>query len=199
MLPNSPLASTGRLVEILAWNRHHHRHNHTNILFTSPILSPPSATTRPASATSATLSAATTAANVATSSATGTPAMRCRWTRMQTSTREPSPLAPATTASSSSRRGTAAKAARFPARHRPMLMARYHHLLLPSLGHLSACLRVLRFPPVCPATGTGAHFKTVMSQGAVSPTALVSPLWRHHQRYPERNMTFTSNTMTIDH
>lgn len=121
--------------------------------------------TRPASAILATLSVATTAANVATSSATGTPAMRSRWTKTQTSTRVPSPLVPATTASSSSRHGTAAKAARFPARHHPMFVARYHHPLLLSPGHLSVCLRVLRSRPVCPATGTGAPFKMFTSQG----------------------------------
>lgn len=151
----------------------------TYILPTSPTLNPPSAMTRPASATSATLSVATTAANVATSSATGTPAMRCRWTKTQTSTRGPCPPAPATTASSSSRHGTAARAARFPARHHPMFVARFQHPLLLSPELPLACLRVLRFQPVCPATGTGAPFKMFMSQGAASLTALVSPLWRH--------------------
>lgn len=129
------------------------------MLPTSPILNPPSAMTRPASATSATLCVATTAANVATSSATGTPAMRCRWTKTQTSTRVPSPRAPATTASSSSRRGTAARAAKSPARHHPVFVAWFHHPLLLSPELLSACLRVLRFRPACPVTGTGAPFK----------------------------------------
>lgn len=157
MSPNSPLASTGRLVQIhVGYTRNHHQ---TNNMSTSPTLSPPSATTRPASATSATLSVATTAANVATSSATGTPATRSRLTKTQTSTRVPSPHARATTALNSSRHGTAVKAARFPARRHPMLTARYQHPLLLSPGRLSASLRVLRFQPVFPATGIGAPFK----------------------------------------
>jgi len=123
----------------------------------SPMRSRPSATTRPASELSATSSADTTAANAATSSATGTRAMSCLWTRTQTSTPRLRSLAPATTASRSSRP--------------PMVAAAASLLALPRRTHRTRCPRpqsrrppassprrprAPRSLPVCRETGTGA-------------------------------------------
>lgn len=49
-----------------------------------------------------------------------------------------------------------------------MLMAPFQHPLLLSPGRLSACLRVLRFQPVFPETGTGAPFKMHKPEGILA-------------------------------
>lgn len=118
-----------------------------------------SATTLPASATSATSSAAITAVAVVTYSATGTRALSFPSTKTQTSTPGPSPPALATTASTSSRLGTAATTASPPVRHR-LKWPETHRSPQSPLQRCPApgaqrCPLLLRLPPACLGIGTG--------------------------------------------